>query len=66
MRHCMQYPKESNHTMIKKLMELLQRVLNQSSSTGLEQFIIAHQPKSMFEIESLQRKYYDYYTHKGL
>jgi hypothetical protein len=52
--------------MIKKLKELLQRVLDQSSSTGLEQFILAHKPQSMFEIESLQRKYYNYYQHRGL
>lgn len=52
--------------MITKLKELLQRVLYQSSSTGLEQFILAHRPQNMFEIENLQRKYQDYYTHKGL
>lgn len=52
--------------MIKKLKELLQSVLRPTATSSLEQFIIAHRPQSMFEVESLQRKYYQYYQERGL
>ena len=66
MRHFSHRFNEENHKMIKKLTGLLQSVLRPISPCDLEQFILAHRPQSIYDVEILQRQHHQYCTQKGL